>query len=135
MLMCSGILIVSALVVFTHRFHDQIYTFFWHNSSYSSAYDGVMETAVAVEAAEETVDELAVDDGFFYAEPVDAVSSCEETFFYGDTGYLVKGALYDTTARAAYDKLPDTIALLHYGDQLGQATSVSETFEGEFIYG
>ena len=131
-LMCSGILLVSALVVFTDEFKDGIHNFFWYNSLNTPAHNGGGQTAVAVEAAEETVDELAVDEGFFYAdgEMADAVSSCEDIFFYGDTGYLVKGALYDTTASAVYYKLPDTIALLRYGDQLGQATSVSETFEG-----
>src|SRR5690606_12392573 len=136
-LSCSVILMVSAFVVFTDEFKDGIHNFFWYDSLNSQTYDGVMETAVAVEAAEETVDELDVDEGFFYddGEVVDAVSSCEDIFFYGDTGYLVKGALYDTTASAVYYKLPDTIALLHYGDQLGQASRVSETFEGECIYG
>src|SRR5690606_14640194 len=95
--MCSVILMVSAFVVCTNEFKEGIHNFFWYNSSYSSDDDGVAETAVAVEAAVETVDELAVDEGFFYddGEPVDAVSSCEDIFFYGDTGYLVKGALYD----------------------------------------
>ena len=136
-LMCSGILLVSALVVFTDEFKDGIHNFFWYESLNTTAYNGVGQTEVALEAVEETVDELAVDDGFFYAdgEMADAVSSCEDIFFYGDTGYLVKGALYDATASAAYYKLPDTVALLHYGDQLGQATSVSETAVGTFIYG
>ena len=74
--MCTGILLFSAIVVFTDNFKDAIHNFFWYNAMNNPVYPGVQEPSVAVEGALEAADEAAVDEGFlFYEETVDAVRS------------------------------------------------------------
>lgn len=50
----------------------------------------------------------------------DAAYNCDGLYFYGDEGYLTKGALLDQSAAATYNSLPDTIFRMAYGEQLQQ---------------
>lgn len=119
--LCSAVTVVSTLFVLWGWSFDRIYEdiHLWNNRDYDVG-DVVSE---ATEAASEAVDEAAVDDGNFYEadQVADAVRACNYIMYYGDTGYLMKGALLDATAKTNYDKLPDTLAVIHYGEKLEQA--------------
>ncbi|MBD1431639.1 hypothetical protein H8B06_02280 [Sphingobacterium sp. DN00404] len=49
-----------------------------------------------------------------------AAYSCDGLYFYGDIGYLTKGALLDQSVASAYRNLPDTIHIIRYGEQIHQ---------------
>ena len=49
-----------------------------------------------------------------------AAYSCDGLYFYGDTGYLTKGALLDQSVASLYQNLPDTLHIIRYGEQIHQ---------------
>lgn len=67
--------------------------------------------------AEEVV---AMDDYYSNSEAVDVARDCSRLYFYGDTGYMVKGQLLDNSASSVYNNLPDTLGFIRYGDQIEQ---------------
>lgn len=76
-------------------------------------------------------DEVAVA-GEYYGHPeaavADAAYSCDGLYFYGDIGYMTKGALLDKSASAAYDRIPDTVQVIRYGEQIEQAEQKGVSF-------
>ncbi len=77
--------------------------------------------------SEETADQSAAE---YYGHPevADAVYSCERLYFYGDMGYMTKGSLLDQTAAAAYSRIPDTLLLIHYGEEIQQTEQKGVSF-------
>lgn len=69
---------------------------------------------------------------YSYEFPVDTTisiaQSCDGLTFYGDVGYLTKGALLHEDAKLTYHALPDTLAIIHYGDKLYQHYDKSVVF-------
>lgn len=58
----------------------------------------------------------------------DAAYGCDGLYFYGDTGYLLKGDLLDQSAASAYTSLPDTIIRIRYGAPLQQMNEKKVAF-------
>lgn len=110
LVLSMAILVLGILFAFRNSIMDAIVR--WNDKGYDATYhEG--NTEVAMENALVRATESSGGD------PIsDAAKSCEGTIFYGDIGYLIKGALKNTSAKVIYDNLPDTIALVHYGDQL-----------------
>lgn len=59
-----------------------------------------------------------VEDLFINEEPTNNYSKREINVFEKDKGYLVKGKLLDVTFKEQYDKIPDTLAIIEFGDKL-----------------
>ncbi len=77
--------------------------------------------------SEETADQSTAE-YYGHAEVADAVYSCERLYFYGDRGYLIKGSLRDQAAAAAYNRIPDTVLLIQYGEEIQQAEQKGVNF-------
>lgn len=110
LILCLTILVLSSLFVFWRPVMDVLAH--WNNSDYNKDYDSESSEVAMADAMTEAVESPG---GYPIA---DAATGCDGAVFYGDTGYLVKGALLRAAAKAGYDNLPDTLALIHYGDQL-----------------
>jgi len=78
---------------------------------------------------EETVDQSASEAAYYgHPDVADAAYSCESLYFYGDVGYMTKGSLRDQRAAAAYNRLPDTLLLIRYGEEIEQAEQKGVNF-------
>lgn len=55
----------------------------------------------------------------------------EDLIFFGDNGYLVKGALLDSSSTNIYNNLPDTIAHISFGTGLKQLNKNEHRFYEE----